>query len=187
MRVGGEDDVDLGLRPRGEGCDQTGELVERASRLLADVQPQIERDLIVSRTGGVQHARRFSERCGETRLDRHVHVFLDRELRRVEVPQLHQLGANRERRLPRNDSAARQHGEVREASREILPQELPIERQRAGEREHLGEEPTLAGGLGLGEDHCRSPPCSRLNSCKESPSRLMNPSAALWSNLSAVP
>ena len=151
------------------------------------MEPQVERDLVVAGARRVQHPGRFSEHGRQPGLDRHVHVLLGRQLQRVEVPQLHQLAADGNRRLPRHDSAAGQHGEVSEASREVFPQELPIERQRAGEREHLGEEPALAGGLGLGEDHCRSPPCSRLNSCKESPSRLMNPSAALWSNLSAVP
>src|SRR5262249_30107393 len=97
------------------------------------------------------------------------------------------LSAQGEGRLLRDDPAAGQHGEVGEASREVLPQELPVERQRAGEREHLGEEPALSSRLGLRNDHFRSPPCSRLNSCREKPSSVMNPSAALWSNLSSVP
>ena len=151
------------------------------------MQPQVEGDLVVARARGMQHSRRLSQHRGESRFDRHVHVFLGRQLRRIDLPQLHQLRADGERRLPRNDPAAGQHGEVGEAAREVFAQELPVERQRAGEREHLREKPAITGRVGLGEDHFRSPPCRRLNSCSDNPSRLMNPSAALWSNLSCTP
>jgi len=57
-----------------------------AGGLLADVQAQVERDLIVARTRRVQHSRRLSQGSGEPGLDRHMHVFLGGQLRRVDVP-----------------------------------------------------------------------------------------------------
>ena len=187
MGVGGQHRVDLRPCARGQRSEQTRRRIERAPRLLAHVQAQVERHLVVARSGGMQHAGRLAERAGEPRLDGHVHVLFRGQRLRVGIPQLHQLAADGERGLPRDDSAAREHGEVREAAGQVLAQELPVERKRAGEGEHFGQEPALAGGLGLRDDHFRSPPWRRLNSRSESPSRVMNPSAALWSNLSCTP
>jgi len=51
------------------------ESAQREGALLADVQPQIQRDLIVARARRVEHAGGFAERAGEQRLDGHVDVF----------------------------------------------------------------------------------------------------------------
>ena len=76
MRVPGQERVALALGPIGQLFQEQRHFQQRERALLADVQPQIERDLIVPRARRVQHAGFLAERPRQQRLDRHVHVFL---------------------------------------------------------------------------------------------------------------
>jgi hypothetical protein len=152
--IGGEDGVALGLGAVGEARHEGGERIEGQRHLLADVEVQVQRHLVVARARRVQQARGLAERLGEQGLDGHVHVLLVRQREGAGLGGLedaHELGLDRLRLLAGDDAAARQHGEVREAAHEVLAQEGLVERQRAGEGEHLGQQPGATGGGRLGD------------------------------------
>jgi len=62
---------------------------------------------------------------------------------------------------------------VRQRPDHVLAQELPIERQRAGKRQHLGQElGPPRSGAGADDGHRSIPPCWRENSWRLQPEQL---------------
>ena len=76
VRVGRKDRLRLGTGARRERSGKERDLLECAGALIAHVQPQIERHLVVARTRGVEEAGALAEAPQKSRLHRHVDVFL---------------------------------------------------------------------------------------------------------------
>src|SRR5262249_20272706 len=124
----------------------------------------------------------------ELRLDRHVDVLLagGHEGTGLGVaPQTDEAIVEGTGRVRRDDALAGQHRQMGHRADQVLAEQCPVLFQRAGEGEHLRQEPGASGRVGLGDQ--APPPCRRLYSWSWSPSRSMKPSAARWSNLSSRP
>ena len=142
------------------------------------MQAQIQRHLVVAGARRVQHPGGLPEVPRQEGLHRHVHVLLVREERRA-FEHLQQRRPDRRRDLARHDPGPREHDQVRHRPDHVLAQQLPVERQRAGKGQHLGQElRSPRGGAGANDGHLSIPPCCRENSCSCNPSRWMKPSAA---------
>jgi hypothetical protein len=131
MGVRGQHGVAFGFGAIGQHPHQPGECLENLRATLPDVQSQIERDLIVPGTRGVEDAGWLAEPSGQLRLHGHVHVlFLGKgegALLHL-VPQCQQSGADLLGGRAGDDPPPRQHGEMSQAPEEIFPEQRAVQR-----------------------------------------------------------
>ena len=186
--VGGEDDLPVGLGAGSKQREQLGEPGQHVGAPFADEEAEVQRHLVVPRAGGVEEAGDLAQPARQLGLHRHVHVLLARGHEDPGLgvsPQGHQAIVDGAGRLGRDDALPGQHGQVGHRADQVLAQQRPVLLQRAGEGQHLGQQARSSGGVGLGDQ--APPPWRRLYSWSWSPSKLMKPSAARWSNLSSRP
>jgi hypothetical protein len=128
------------LGPLQEGCDQPLQRFGDTQALVLDPEPEVDRDLVVARTGGVQAAGGRADQIGEASLDIHVDVFqpgrefeaagLDLFQNRVQpVSDFFLIGR-------RNNARLRQHLAMRDRASDVLRVELAVERDRRVDRFH---------------------------------------------------
>ena len=155
LRVRRQQHVALLGRPIGELCHERRDGAQERSAAIADVQAQIERDLVVARSRRVQPLRHGADALSELGLDGHVHVFfIVRELedpgRRLVVERAQPV-AQRARVAERHDGGAREHRDMRGAPHEVLADERAVVGQRGRPGEQLVQK-TLRPGRGRSGD-----------------------------------
>ena len=84
---------------------------------------------------------------------------------------------------------ARQPGDVRARTREVVGREAPVERQALGEREQLvgralGEAAVPEGHVPVATGSAAGPPCSRAHVSTERPQRRTKPAESSWRKVS---
>src|SRR5690606_2656328 len=111
-------------------------------QFLLDPEPEIDRHLVVARTGGVQPAGRRSDQFCKARLDIHVNVLKARGESEFSVLYLPQDRLEPVGDLPlilgRNDALFRQHFGMGQRSADVLGVELAVEADRGVYRFHDG-------------------------------------------------
>ena len=110
-------------------------------QFVAEIEPQIERDLVVARSRGMELAPRRPDPLGQAALDREMDILvgqreaeaagIDLALDRVQAgDDFGGLGAAQQ-------AGSRQHPRMRDRPADVMPIEAPVERKRSGEGFHL--------------------------------------------------
>ena len=103
-------------------------------------QPEVGRDLIVARTGGVEAPGGGADQLGQAAFDRHVDVLERKVARRAVAFELGldgvEPGEDRRRIIGADDALVAQHGGVGARSGKILAPHPPVDRQRGVDRLH---------------------------------------------------
>ncbi len=152
VRVRRQQHVLLRRRPIGEPRDERRRLAQQRGPLVAHVQPQIERDLVVARPGRMEPRSDRPDALAELALDGHVHVFF--AVREDEgaggglVVQLAKGVAKGARVGYRDDARVREHRDVRRAADEVFAGEGPVVIEGGGPGEELGKHPPGPGRVG---------------------------------------
>ncbi len=106
------------------------DLPQKRRPAVTDVQPEVQRDLVVARARRVQPSGHRAEAPAELRLDRHVHVFLVRRepqgTGRSFVVESPKAASQRARVSDRYDAGAREHGDMGRAADEVLADERAV-------------------------------------------------------------
>ena len=114
------------------------DLAERARRLIAHVEAQAERDLVVARTCSVQPLADVAEVAREARLDRHVHVLFavgEHELARGRlVVHREERAAELLRVVGLEEPDLPEHRDVRGAAEDVLADERAVVRAATSSR-----------------------------------------------------
>ena len=141
MRVAGDDDVGIFLAERDEGALQVGDFAEEQSDFVAQPQTNVERDLVVARTGGVKfcaggHALR------EFGLDVHVNVFefwLPLEFSGGDfLGDLIQAFDDRAQFILFQHADFLEHRRVGDGAEDVVPPQTPVEGNGFGELRDVG-------------------------------------------------
>ena len=109
--------------------------------LAPQIEPHVERDLVVAAAAGVQLGAAVTGDLGDAPFDRGVDVFVGRRERERTVGELLldpiERGRDDAALLLAQQSDAREHLHVRTRTGEVVGREPPVERQADGEREQL--------------------------------------------------
>ena len=132
VRVPGNDRVDVLLGLVRDDRKQRTQLFDQLARLVAQIHPHVECDLVVSAARRVQPLPDVADALGQHLLDEHMdifRIFVDGKLAAVKVVQDplqrfdHRIGV-----FLRYDRTGREHGGVRHGTRDILPVHAAVHR-----------------------------------------------------------
>ena len=135
--------VDVAPREPNQRGAKFGDQRDHAGQLVAQIQPQVERDLIVARTPGMQLAPGLANQRDQPALDREMDVFIGNV--EFEDAALDLIFDTLESADDRTHFAGleqadlREHLRMRDRSANIVPKKPPVERQRRGECFDLGQ------------------------------------------------
>ena len=201
VRVRGHDGLPRRRRAIRQRGDQTDDLPLQKRQPAAQVEAEIQRDLLVARTTGVETAPDVSEALDELPLDERVHVLVGaRDERRIvaaALPDLDQRVANGAGVGSRQHAGVGQRLGPRQAPLHVVFEQAPIEPERRLEAEYLlvgsagepaGPQMRFVAHVAVGPAGSAAPaPAARRRLAALAigrPQISMKPSAAPWSNLS---
>jgi hypothetical protein len=123
-----------------QGRNQLAQYLAQFAQPTAQPQPNIGRNLIIARSGGVKARTRRTDQRDQAAFDRHVYVF---ELgpgpvnaRRQVVPDPVQSAQDQIQVLGRQQPDLGQHPGVRPATFQVLPPHMQIDIERLRKRDH---------------------------------------------------
>ena len=163
-----------------------------------DVEPQVERHLLVARPARVQALACVADAGDQLALDERVHVlvvaFDERGVRDRLVEQALQRAADDPRLFGPQHARVGEGLGPREAAHDIVFEQPPVEAERRAPGEDVG----IGGSAEASRPQCAhadvlprapwgAPGAVRAEISAGSPTILMNPSAAAWSNVSPAP
>ena len=154
MRVAGHDRFDVPVSERNQGDTQALDQRDHVGDFVAQIEPQIERDLIVARARSMQFAPRLAGDRNQAALDRKMNVFIgDIELETTGLDLLLNLletANDRAQLAGLQQSDFGEHPRMRDRSVNVVAIEPAIERQRRGE------------GLDFGQPTARESPANKI-------------------------
>ncbi len=194
VRVPGHVDVLGRLRALEQHPLESMHVRDDVGALAPDEQTERGRDLVVARPPGVELGARIAGELGHPPFDGGVDVLVGRrELERTVGELLLRPVECREHRgglVGGEDVGAREPGDVRARTREVVGRETPVEREALGEREQLvggavGEPTVPEGHADPGPDvEVEGPPCSRAHVSTDRPHKRTKPEESSWRNVS---
>ena len=143
MRVAGHHGVEMAMGERDQRAAQFADERDHLGQFVAQIEPQVERDLVVARARGMQLAPGRADPLGQAALDRQMDVLVgkleaeaagsDLALDRAQAgDDFGGLGAPQQAR-------PRKHPRMRDRAADVMAVEAAIERQRGGEGFDLGQ------------------------------------------------
>ena len=143
MRIAGHHGLDVGARDLDQRAAQSAHERDHCADFVAQIEPQIERDLIVARSRGMQFAARGPDFFDQPALDREMDILVGDVEAKMPGTDLALDSAETRSdlaRFRRGDQAnLREHLRVRDRTENIVAVEPPIERQRRAEGFDLGQ------------------------------------------------
>jgi hypothetical protein len=137
--------VEVAPRDPNQGCAQDPDQFIDVLDFVAQIETQVERDLVVARTRGVELAPGLPDFRDQASLDREVDVFVGGD--KAKLPGfdlLLDLAKTALHRAPlggADQADARQHAGMGDRTKDVVAIETAVERQRSGERFDFGQTP----------------------------------------------
>ena len=137
MRIAGHDRREVAPREANQRGAKFGDQRDHGGQLVAQIQPQVERDLIVARTPGVQLAPGLADQRDQPALDREVDVFIGNvEFEQAPLDLIFdtlESADDRTHFAGLEQADFREHLRMRDRSANIVPKKPPVKRQRRRE------------------------------------------------------
>src|SRR5262249_48923109 len=145
MSIPGHGGVEVAPRDPNQRCAQDPDQFIDVLDFVAQIETQVERDLVVARARGMELAPGLSDFRDEASLDSQVDVFVGGD--KAKLPRFYFLldlaktALNRARLGAPNQANARQHAGMGYGTKDVVPIEAAVERQRRGESLDFGQTP----------------------------------------------